>query len=81
MGLTIHGPRRLSQLEKDAVRLVFGDSDSFSAQKIKDTIRVIIQEQVIVGNDSVHGRQENGRIYLSKQLHSATDDLDHSNTR
>lgn len=81
MGLTIHGPRRVSQLEKDAIRLVFGDSDSFSDAKLRDTVRIQVVNEVIVGGENSRGRQENGKIFISKKMNPEADDLDHSNTR
>lgn len=82
MGLTIHGPRRLSQLEKDVVLMVFDGSSSFTSQKIRDAIRVQIVPEIVYANGEIgEGSQANGLIKISKSQHLFTDDLDHSNTR
>ena len=78
--LRAHGPRRLSPLEIDAVRLVFGDSDSFTDEKIRDKIRVkLIWE--FPGQPKWGGSESDGLITIVIKKHPFTDFLNHSSTR
>ncbi len=78
--LRAHGPRRLSPLEKDAVRLVFGNSRSFTDEKIRDKIRVkLIWE--FPGQPKWRGSESDGLITIAIRRHPFTDFLNHSSTR
>ena len=78
--LRVHGPRRLSPLEKDAVRLVFGNSGSFTDVKIRDKIRIQFVWE-IDGQPKWRGSQGDGLIKISIKNHPYTDFLNHSSTR
>ncbi len=78
--LRVHGPRRLSPLEIDAVRLVFGDSESFTDEKIRDKIRIQLVWE-FDGQPSWRGSENDGLIKIAIRKHPYTDFLNHSSTR
>ncbi len=79
LALRIHGPRRLSPLEKDAVRLVFGNSRSFTDDRIENKIRVKLVWEF--PGQPWHGSENDGLITIVIRKHPFTDFLNHSSTR
>ena len=75
-----HGPRRLSQLEKDAVRLVFGNSRSFTNERILNKIRIRVVSE-IPGQPSWRGSENDGLITIAASRFQYTESLDHNSTR
>ena len=78
--LTVQGPRLLSPLEKDAVRLVFGGSSSFTDLKILNKIRIQFVWE-IDGQPTWGASQGAGLIKIAIKKHPCTDFLDHNSTR
>ena len=75
MGLALHGPRDLNTLEEDALRIVFADAMSF------DDVQVKVQETVIVGDEEVGGRYGANIIYIARNKHTYTDNINHNSNR
>lgn len=75
MGLALHGPRDLNTLEEDALRIVFADAMSF------DDVQVKVQETVIVGSEQVGGRYADNIIYIARNKHPHTDNINHNSNR
>ena len=78
--LRAHGPRRLSPLEIDAVRLVFGSSRSFTDTLIRDKIRIHLVWE-IDGQPKWRASETDGLIRIAIRHHPFTDFLNHSSTR
>ena len=84
MPLQVQGARSLSDLEKDAVRLVFGDSinpDAEDPDDIDQRMTVEVAEEIISGGSGVAGSYGgNGRVKISRLMHQFAEDLDGDTT-
>ena len=87
MGLTRHGPRELSNLERAAIDLVFGDISKSPAEReelfkrgglFNDLKIVIVPKNVGANGEHRRGSYSNNKITIAIDQHLCADNLSHS---
>ncbi len=81
MGLTPHGPRRLSNLERAAIDLVFREYSKPLAERdgTFDKLQIsIVPSDVDANGEHRRGSYSNNRITIAIDRHLCADDLDYS---
>ena len=76
MGLTPHGPRWLSKLERAAIHLVFSEYSKPAERRIFDRTTIRTVPEYVVNDDHWRGSYNSNTITIAIDRHQCADDLD-----